>query len=233
MFFGVDDAVIVLFSGALLAMLAGLACWFWSVGARRQQWWLQYSGLSLALLCGFGVVAVVFLRWLEQPWATFGIALFFNLPLLMIALVSGLIWRLGKKRQRRWLQYSGLSLFSLLLVLLIGLTSEWAKEVRHTVEIPGYRVEFFEAGGIDVEHFRYFYIDRPDGQRARYMIHNDTLRCFYLNVQPQGDRIYFQCWGEALTDASFVDRAKQTVYSNLHEAEESIADLEFWPADDE
>ncbi|MBE9030620.1 hypothetical protein IQ266_12850 [filamentous cyanobacterium LEGE 11480] len=218
---------IVMVSGIWLAIVVGIASLIGCLSKWLKLQWLKYLGLVLVALCVVAIVAIVVFGEIEHLFAALYLTVIFSVPLLMISLVAGLLWRQGQQRRLGWLKYSGLSLFPLLLVALVAFTGELAKEVRQTVEIPGYRVEFFEAGGIDIEYFRYFYVYRPDGQRAEFVIDNDTDRCLYLKVQPQDKRIYFQCFGESLADASFVDTDKQTVYSGWRKQEEAIADLEF------
>ncbi|MBV6626738.1 MAG: hypothetical protein KI793_28005 [Rivularia sp. (in: Bacteria)] len=101
-------------------------------------------------------------------------------------------------------------------------------ETRYAVDIPGYRVEFYEQADLlffDVP--RYFLVYQEDGKKAEYQIDIDASRCFGLQTKTQGSRIYFQCAGESLESASYVDKEKLTVFSGWHQEEKAISELKF------
>ena len=145
-------------------------------------------------------------------------------PIVWLIVIFGLIgWRPSRR-----VKYLGMLLATALLI--VAPLQVLSQEVRQSVEIPGYRVEFWEKG--DLLYFdvpRYFYISRADGQKADFLIDIDATRCLDLKTPVQGDRIYFQCSGEPLSEASFVDQKQKTVYSGYRKQEVAIAELEFSP----
>lgn len=129
---------------------------------------------------------------------------------------------------RSLLRYSILGL--LLVIGGWGLIYVLTGEVRRSVEIPDYRVDFVEPQSpvfFDVP--RFFEIHRGDGQRAKFLIDIDASRCLGLRVRDEGDRIYFQCAGESLDESSYVDRVALTVFSGWYQQSEAIANLDFAP----
>lgn len=145
-----------------------------------------------------------------------------GLPLLII----GLIFR--KFLPQPWRKYSNLIILSLFISLSIYTVNALISETRYAVNIPGYRVEFYERA--DVFFFdvpRYFIIHQENGKKAEFQIDIDAFRCLGLQTKTQGSRIYFQCPGESLETASYVDKEKLTVFSGWYREETLISKLKF------
>lgn len=145
-----------------------------------------------------------------------------GLPLLII----GLILRKFLPQQKR--KYSSLASLSLFICAAIYTFSALISETRQSVEIVGYRVVFYEprdALFFDVP--RYFLVYQKDGKQAQYQIDVDASRCLGLQTKTQGSRIYFQCAGESLEQASYIDKEKLTVFSGWYQEETAISELDF------
>ncbi|MEM7717036.1 MAG: hypothetical protein AAF349_26380, partial [Cyanobacteria bacterium P01_A01_bin.68] len=145
-----------------------------------------------------------------------------GLPLLII----GLIFRTFLPQP--WRKYSNLIVLSLLVSLSIYTVNALISETRYAVDIPGYRVEFYEPA--DVFFFdvpRYFVIHQEDGKKADFQIDIDAFRCLGLQTKTQRSRVYFQCPGESPETASYVDKEKLTVFSGWYQKETPISKLKF------
>ncbi|MEM8504081.1 MAG: hypothetical protein AAF716_13125 [Cyanobacteria bacterium P01_D01_bin.1] len=105
--------------------------------------------------------------------------------------------------------------------------------VSHSVEIPGYRVEFFERSSplfFDVS--RYFLLYQEDGQQASFLIDIDASRCVNLQTSVQGSRIHFDCVGDPQARPAYIDTEEMVLFSGWSN-EEAITDLAFSPPDGE
>lgn len=149
-----------------------------------------------------------------------------GLPLLIIGLI---LRKLLPNRKR----YSSLAILSLFICAAIYTFNTLISETRYAVDIPGYRVEFYERA--DVFFFdvpRYFLVYQEDGKKAEFQIDIDASRCLGLQTKTQVSRIYFQCAGESLEQASYVDKDNLTVFSGWYQEETAISELNFDTADD-
>jgi hypothetical protein len=139
----------------------------------------------------------------------------------MVALLA-----IASRRQRKFIASLALGLLPLALWVWPGVL---IRGVHHSVDIPGYRVALVERTDLfffDVP--RYFEIERQvDGAQARFQLDIDASRCIAPQTVPQGDRLYVQCAGEVLDQASYVDQAKLTVFSGWYQEEVAIDSLEF------
>ena len=145
-----------------------------------------------------------------------------GLPLLII----GLLCR--KFLPQSWKKYSNLVILSLFISLSIYTFHTLISETRYSINIPGYRVEFYERA--DVLFFdlpRYFLVYQEYGKKAEFQIDIDASRCINLQTKTQGSRIYFQCAGESLEQASYVDKEKFAVFSGWYQEETAISKLDF------
>ena len=145
-----------------------------------------------------------------------------GLPLLIIGLI------LRTFLPQSWRKHSNLVILSLIISLSIYTVNGLFSDVRYAVDIPGYRIEFYEPA--DVFFFdvpRYFVIHREDGKKATVQIALDEVRCFDLETKTQSSRIYFQCSGEPLETASYVDKEKLSVFSGVYKEETLISKLKF------
>ena len=80
-----------------------------------------------------------------------------------------------------WRKYSNLIVLSLLVSLSIYTINALISETRYAVDIPGYRVEFYEPAEVfffDVP--RYFVIHQEDGKKAEFQIDIDASRCMHF-----------------------------------------------------
>ncbi|BAY81126.1 hypothetical protein NIES267_06010 [Calothrix parasitica NIES-267] len=149
-----------------------------------------------------------------------------GLPLLIIGLL------LRKFLPQSWKKYSNLAMLSLFISFSIYTFHTLISETRYAIDIPGYRVEFYERA--DVLFFdvpRYFLVYQEDGRKAEFQIDIDASRCMNLQTKTQGSRIYFQCAGESLEQASYVDKEKLAVFSGWYKEETAISELDFMKAD--
>ncbi|MEM9091586.1 MAG: hypothetical protein AAGC93_22965 [Cyanobacteria bacterium P01_F01_bin.53] len=157
---------------------------------------------------------------------------FMSWPVLcVVAIIAFARWRMSQ-RWLKVLKYFGIVGSSIMLVCSLAIA--WvvvfsaSEEVSHSVEIPGYRVEFYEsAGHMNFDVPRYFNIYRPDGTKAQFLIDIDAYSCRDISTESKEQRIYFYCKGEPLEQASYVDSKELTVYSGWFKKERAIADLEF------
>lgn len=153
--------------------------------------------------------------------------LLYAFPIACVLLIVALIrWR----EQQKWLKFLGLCGATFLLITspILVLTPG----VSHSVEIPGYRVEFLEVSSplfFDVS--RHFLLSRADGQQASFLIDIDASRCMNLQTSVRGPRIHFDCVGDPQARPAYIDTQEMVLFSGWS-SEESIADLDFAPPDE-
>jgi hypothetical protein len=101
------------------------------------------------------------------------------------------------------------------------------REVRTSIQIPHYQVDFVEDPGV-LEHRRYFEVTQATGKQAIFLIDHDAKKCQNPVTKQVASKIYFLCAGQDVSNnTSYVDTERLSVYSGWDQTEEKIYNLEF------
>lgn len=146
--------------------------------------------------------------------------------------IASLLYSLGKRSKRWFIVGIALSIFGgPIHVILTPFYRGALFDVRASVEVPGYRVEYTQQRGI-LDSEEYFLITRAlDGKNSKVWVDGDGSQCWGLKNEQVGPKVYFVCPDEVINENTpYVDIEKLSVYPDEYhfDAEAVIVEQQFY-----